>query len=83
MWLKVVWKTEVVSEHWYDRRVRSYDEYALSKRIYQRICELHGQGKLDDEITAELASEGLSGPRGVYSLMARSGCCGKRCDYLQ
>ena len=68
VWLKVVWQTEAVSEHWYNRRVRSYEEYALSKSIYQRIRELHGQGKLDDEIAAELTAEGLHGPKGcVFS----------------
>jgi DNA invertase Pin-like site-specific DNA recombinase len=68
VWLKIVWKTEAVSEHWYNRRVRSYDEYAPSKRIYQRIRELHGQSKLDDEIAAELTAEGLRGPKGcVFS----------------
>jgi hypothetical protein len=64
VWLKIVWQTGAVSEHWYNRRVRSYDEYALSEHIYHRIRELHEQGKLDDEIAAELTAEGLHGPKG-------------------
>ncbi len=64
VWLKIVWQTGAASEHWYNRRVRSYDEYALSKRIHQRIRELHGQGKLDDEIATELTAEGLYGAKG-------------------
>lgn len=68
VWMKIVWQTEAVSEHWYNRRVRSYDEYAFSERIYQRIRELHAQGKLDDEIATELTAEGLQGPKGcVFS----------------
>jgi len=64
VWLKIVWQTGAVSEHWYDRRVRSYDEYALSQRIYQVVHELHDQGKLDDEIAAELTAKGLYGAKG-------------------
>ncbi len=64
VWLKIVWQTGAISEHWYDRRVRSYDEYTLSNRIYQRIRELHDQGKIDDEIAAQLTAEGLYGPKG-------------------
>ena len=64
VWMKIVWHTGAVSEHWYDRRVRSYREYGLSERIHQRIRELHGQGKLDDEIADGLNAEGLSGAKG-------------------
>jgi DNA invertase Pin-like site-specific DNA recombinase len=64
VWLKIVWQTGAVSEYCYDRQVRSYDEYGLSKRIYQRIRELHSQGKLDGEIAAELTAEGLYGAKG-------------------
>jgi hypothetical protein len=64
VWLKIVWQTGAVSEHCYGRRVRSYDEYPLSQRIYQRIRELHEQGKLDDEIATQLTSEGLYGAKG-------------------
>jgi len=64
VWLKIVWQTGAVSEHWYDRRVRSYDEYALTEQIYRRIRELHDQGKIDDEIAAQLTAEGLFGPKG-------------------
>jgi hypothetical protein len=64
LWLKIVWQTGAVSEHWCDRRVRSYDEYASSQLIYQRVRQLHDQGKLDDEIAAELTAEGLYGAKG-------------------
>jgi DNA invertase Pin-like site-specific DNA recombinase len=59
VWFKIVWQTGAVSEHWYTRRVCSYNDHAYSERIQQRIRELHAEGKLDDEIAAGLNAEGL------------------------
>jgi len=64
VWMKIVWRTGAVSEHCYDRRVRSYREYGPSERIRRRIRELHAEGKLDDEIADSLNREGLSGAKG-------------------
>jgi len=59
VWFKIVWQTGAVSEHWYTRQVRSYDEHAFAEHIEQRIRELLGEGKLDDEIAVILNDEGL------------------------
>lgn len=59
VWLKIVWQTGAVSEHWYTRRICSYSKHAHLKQIQRHIRELHAEGKLDDEIAAGLSAEGL------------------------
>jgi DNA invertase Pin-like site-specific DNA recombinase len=59
VWFQVNWQTGAISEHWYIRRVRSYEEHARFEQIQQRIRELHAEQKLDDEIAAILNTEGF------------------------
>ena len=59
VWFKIVWQTGAVSEHWYIRRVWSYNEHAHVDQIHRRIRELHSEGKLDDEIADHLNVKGL------------------------
>jgi len=59
VWFKIVWQTGAISEHWYNRRVRSYSEHPRAESIQQRIRELHAEGKFDDDIADTLNAEGL------------------------
>ena len=59
VWFQINWQTGAVTEHWYKRCVRSYDEHPDLAEIEQRIRDLHGQQKLDDEIAAILTEEGF------------------------
>jgi DNA invertase Pin-like site-specific DNA recombinase len=59
VWFKIVWQTGALSEHWYIRRVCSYNEHAHIEQIHRRIRELHAEEKLDDEIAHHLNAEGL------------------------
>lgn len=59
VWFQINWQTGAVSEHWYTRRVQSYDQHAEHDQIWQRIRELHAELKMDDEIAATLNEEGF------------------------
>lgn len=57
VWIKVVWQTGAVSEHWLQRGVQSYAQHADQDRLRQRIAELNGQQKMDGEIADILNEE--------------------------
>jgi len=59
VWFQINWQTAATSEHWLVRRVQAYSEYAHLEALQQRIRDLAGQGKLDDEIAATLNAEGF------------------------
>jgi DNA invertase Pin-like site-specific DNA recombinase len=59
VWFQINWQTGAMTEHEYERRVRSYAEHAQWEAVEQRVRELHGQQKLDDEIAEVLNAEGL------------------------
>jgi hypothetical protein len=52
--VKIIWQTGAVSEHWLQRCVQSYAQYADQDRLRQRIAELNGLQKMDGEIAAIL-----------------------------
>jgi excisionase family DNA binding protein len=62
VWFQVNWQTGAISEHSYIRRVTSYADYADTERLYQRIRELHGEQKMDEEIAETLNAEGFRTP---------------------
>jgi uncharacterized protein (DUF4415 family) len=62
VWFQVNWQSGAISEHWYNRRVRSYADYADWERLEQRIRELHARQKMDEEIAAALNAEGFRTP---------------------
>jgi DNA invertase Pin-like site-specific DNA recombinase len=64
VWFQVNWQTGASSEHWLRRRVRVYAEYANVEELQQRVCELHGAHKRDDEIAEVLNADGWRGARG-------------------
>jgi DNA invertase Pin-like site-specific DNA recombinase len=65
VWLKIAWRTGAVSEHWYNRNVRSLSEHEFCEGITACIRELHSHGKLDDEIACELNRRGFHGAKGA------------------
>ena len=62
VWFQLNWQTGAISEHWYNRRVRGYADYADWERLEQRIRELHAGQKMDEEIAAVLNAEGFRTP---------------------
>ena len=52
--VKIIWQTGAVSEHWLQRCVQSYAQYADQDRLRQRIAELNGLQKMDGEIAASI-----------------------------
>jgi hypothetical protein len=58
VWFQIKWETGAVSEHWYIRRVRSYDEHADLEAIEHCVRELHAQQKMDAEIAEVLNERG-------------------------
>jgi DNA invertase Pin-like site-specific DNA recombinase len=59
VWFQINWQTGATSEHWYARRVRSYEEYAHLEVVRERVRELNAEQKMDSEIAAILNAEGF------------------------
>ena len=59
VWFQLNWQTGAISQHWLVRRVRAYADHAHLSALQQRIRDLVVEGKLDDEIAAELNAEGF------------------------
>lgn len=59
VWFRINWQTGASSEHWIQRRVRSYAEYEHLEYLQTRIRELNRAQQMDDEIAATLNGEGL------------------------
>ena len=57
VWIKIIWQTGAVSEHWLQRNVQSYAQHADQDRLRQRIAELNGLQKIDSEIAEILNKE--------------------------
>ena len=64
VWMKILWQTGATSEHFVQRRVRSYQDYVDVDRLRQRIKELNTAGKMDKEIAAILNQEGFVAAHG-------------------
>jgi hypothetical protein len=56
VWIKVIWQTGAVGEHWLQRGVQGYAQHADQDRLRQRITELNGLQKMDGEIANFLLS---------------------------
>lgn len=65
VWIKIIWQTGAVSEHWLQRRVQSYAQHADQDRLRQRLAELNGLQKMDGEIAAILDKEALRTAHGA------------------
>ena len=59
IWIKIIWQTGAVSEHWLQRHVQSYAHHADQDQVRQRIVELNRLQKIDGEIAAILNAEGF------------------------
>lgn len=57
VWFQINWRTGAVTQHWYVRRVRSYDDYAYLTQLQNRIRELSKLQKMDEEIAETLNAE--------------------------
>ncbi|MEO9188579.1 MAG: recombinase family protein [Acetobacteraceae bacterium] len=57
VWIKVIWQTGAVSEHWLQRGVQNYAQHADQDRLRQRITELNGLQNMDGEIANILNKE--------------------------
>ena len=62
VWFQINWQTGATSEHEYIRRVMGYADYADTKRLEQRIRQLHASEKMDEEIAEILNAEGFLTP---------------------
>jgi excisionase family DNA binding protein len=59
VWVQINWQTGAVTEHWYKRRVISYDQHPDREALEQRLRQLHAQQKMDKEMAATLNEEGF------------------------
>ena len=57
VWIKIIWQTGAVSEHWLQRVVQGYAQHADQDKLRQRITELNGLQKMDGEIADILNKE--------------------------
>ena len=64
VWFQINWQTGAVTEHWYNRRVISYDEHADLEVLERRLRQLHAQQRMDKEIAAILNEEGFRTTKG-------------------
>ena len=64
VWIRMTWQTGAISEHWLQRRVQDYRQYAEPERLEQRVRELNAARKMDAEIAAALNAEGLRSAQG-------------------
>ena len=64
VWFQINWQTGAVTEHWYKRRVISYDEHADLTALEQRVRQLNAQHKRDKEIATILNEEGFQTTKG-------------------
>jgi len=80
VWFQINWQTGASSEHWFVRRVLSYDDHAELEALEQRVRELIAEQKKDGEIAEVLNAEGFRTARyqpfksvTVYALRKRWG----------
>lgn len=59
VYIRILWQTGAVSEHWLRRRVQGYDDYADLDRLEQRVRALNAVGGMDGEIATTLNNEGF------------------------
>lgn len=64
VWIRIVWQTGAVTEHWIQRRVQSYKQHADADLLRTRIIELNGMQKMDGEIATILNDEGFQTAHG-------------------
>ncbi len=64
VWVQINWQTGASSEHWYIRRVFSYEDHADLERLEMRVREMHAEQKMDKEIAATLNAEDFRTARG-------------------
>ena len=64
VWLRILWQTGAVTEHWVVRNTQSYAEAAHTDQLETRIRELNAAGLMDAQIAAELNAQGLPNCRG-------------------
>jgi hypothetical protein len=65
VWMRVIWQTGATSEHWINRRVLGYADYADTQALADKVRELNATGMPDREIAAHLNAEGLRSAHGV------------------
>jgi DNA invertase Pin-like site-specific DNA recombinase len=58
-WLQINWRTGATTEHWAQRSVRSYADYADGQQIEERVRTLHADGMMDAAIATALNTEGF------------------------
>jgi DNA invertase Pin-like site-specific DNA recombinase len=64
VWLQINWQTGACTEHWVERCVRSYTDFAELEALQHRVRTLHAEGRRDAEIAATLNAEGFHTARG-------------------
>lgn len=64
VWIQINWQTGACTEHWVQRRVLGYAQYAEVDRLEQRVRALHAAGRVDTEIAGTLNAEGFQTAHG-------------------
>lgn len=64
LWYRINWQTGATTEQWLTRHVQSYAEYPRLKELQERLHALNAEGKMDEQIAAELNAGGLITARG-------------------
>jgi DNA invertase Pin-like site-specific DNA recombinase len=59
VWFQINWQTGAISQHWYIRPVNSYDSYAYTDALQERLCELATDHYSAREMATILNDEGF------------------------
>jgi hypothetical protein len=73
VWTQITWQTGATTEHWVQRRVLSYAEYADLEQLEQRGRELHAAGRMDAAIAPRSMLPASKRPMGVRSIVGPPG----------
>jgi hypothetical protein len=64
IWFKINWQTGATTEHWFKRRIATYQDHTDLEQLRKRVGELNAEEKTDMEIAAILTVEGFHTTRG-------------------
>jgi hypothetical protein len=71
MWVQINWQTGAHEQFWYQRRVRSYAEFADAQALEQRVRDLNAAGFMDAQIAAVLTEEGYQTPGLIHPITSK------------
>jgi len=71
VWVQINWQTGAHEQFWYQRRVRSYAEFADAQALEQRVRDLSAAGFMDAQIAAVLTEEGYQTPGLIHPITSK------------